>query len=209
MAFENRHAAGTALGERLAAEGLAPDRIVTIPDGGYPVARAVADVLDAPVDPIVAEHVPAPGEKSGVVGAVAADGACWRNDEVIERRDFPESQVEQALQRVADRTASIAQQYGVATPPVDPGDNVVLVDDGIETGAAATASLRSLQRAGAADTCVAVPVGPQRALNRLQSELECNRAIALETPATVSSTGAYYEQFDSIDHEDVLDQFDW
>lgn len=209
MAFENRYAAGTALGKRLAAEGLAPDRIVTIPDGGYPVARAVADVLDAPVDPIVAEHVPAPGEQTGVVGAVAADGACWRNDEVIERRDLPEARVEQALQRVADRTASIAQQYGVAAPPIDSGDDVVLVDDGIETGAAATASLRSLQRAGAADTCVAVPVGPKQTLDRLQSELECNRAIALESPTTVSSIRAYYEQFDSIDHDDALDQFDW
>ena len=200
VGFETRRAAGDALGERLVNESLCPDRVVTIPDGGYPVAATVADTVDVPLAPIIAEHVPAPDSKQLAVGAVAADGTCWRNDDIIERRDLREAEVERALDRAQKRTDSIAARYGTGMPSVMSDESVVLVDDGLRTGAAATVSLRALQRAGASDLCLAVPVAASATLDRLRSELECDRAIALETPASIESLDPHYEQFPSISH---------
>lgn len=203
--FENRADAGDTLGDHIEALDIEPDRVLAVPDGGVPVGKAVADRLDVPIDPVVAENVPAPGSTDLAAGAVTPDGVCWRNDRLIERRDLRESYVERELERAQQRARDRSQQYDASLPDDLSGETALLVDEGIETGSTAIACLRSIKRTGAANTCLGVPVAPQPSLDQLSAELECDHAFALETPSSVATIENYYESFESLDPGTVTD----
>ncbi|HTU67562.1 MAG TPA: phosphoribosyltransferase family protein [Steroidobacteraceae bacterium] len=157
--FPNRRVAGAALGEAVATLRLpAPVLVLGLPRGGMPVAFEVAEVLDAPLDVLVARKIGMPGQRE--------------------------------------------RMYREGFPPLELGDrHVVLVDDGIATGATMLAAIRAARKLGAASVTVAAPVVSPEAAPRLASEAD--HVVFLETPPILFAVGEWYDDFDPVEDLEV------
>jgi len=199
--FDDRADAGERLAERLRASGVAADLVVAIPRGGLPVARPVADALDVPLDIVAAKKLGAPDNPEYAIGAAAADGSAWLNEDAIERLGVSESYVEAERERAAETAREKERTYRAGEGERIEGRRVVVVDDGVATGATMLASVRRLARAGAAAVVVAVPVGPPSTLDRLRAEAD--DVIALEEPAAFGAVGQFYRSFGQVSDADA------
>lgn len=201
--FPDRAAAGERLAAAVAAHETAAtaDLVLAVPRGGLPPGRAVADRLGVPLDVVVAKKVGAPGEPEAAVGAVAADGTVWRDERALAATRADADYFRRERQAVARAASETALRYHGDDPPTVTDRTLVVVDDGVATGATLRACLRSLGDAPAR-VVVAVPVAPPdtlRALRRLADDVVC-----LETPASFRGVGAAYERFDQVSDAEAM-----
>jgi len=205
--FDDRTDAGERLAAELKARDLDIDVVLGIPRGALPVARPVADALDADLDVVVARKLGAPGNPELALGAVASDGSVWYNDDLIARVDIPEEYLEEVRAEEAENAREKADRYReTAGLPELEGKRVVVVDDGVATGATATACLRQVQESGAEWVGLAVPVGSPRSVDEL--ERETDEVIALQTPADFRAVGQYYRNFGQVTDEEAITYLD-
>ena len=205
--FTDRTEAGERLAELLKHHDVEADIVLGIPRGALPVARPVADTFDAPLDVIVASKIGAPNNPELAIGAVASDGSIWRNDDLIERLNVPEEYVEAERKSEAEYAREKVERYRSGREPLDlAGKRVVVVDDGIATGATARACLRQVHDAGAEQVVLAVPVGSPDTVEDLQEEGE--EVIADETPPHFRAVGQFYDQFGQVSDEEAVDYLD-
>ncbi|TMT87226.1 phosphoribosyltransferase [Haloterrigena sp. H1] len=205
--FDDRTDAGERLAAELEARDLDIDVVLGIPRGALPVARPVADALDADLDVVVARKLGAPGNPELALGAVASDGSVWYNDDLIARVDIPEEYLEEVRAEEAENAREKADRYReTAGLPELEGKRVVVVDDGVATGATATACLRQVQESGAEWVGLAVPVGSPRSVDEL--ERETDEVIALQTPADFRAVGQYYRNFGQVTDEEAITYLD-
>jgi putative phosphoribosyl transferase len=207
-AFADRDQAGFLLGHALAAlAGLdeAPGRgalVLGIPRGGVIVAAAVARVIGADLDVLVPAKIRAPHQPELAIGAVAPDGGVWLDTAAVAALAIPDAvldaQVSAARQEVLRRTAAFR---GDRTPPSIAGRFVVLVDDGIATGATITAAARSLRAQDPARLVVAVPVAPGQAVLQLAAEVD--RVVCLASPEPFMAVGQWYQDFRQVGDDAV------
>lgn len=201
--FQDRTEAGKRLGERLVQEGIEADIVLGIPRGALPVARQVADALGVPLDIVVASKLGAPQNPELAIGAVASDGTLYLNDDLVHRLEISEDFIKGEREVEAENAHEKAMQYrdDGRLPSVE-GKRVVVVDDGVATGATAIACLRQLREAGAAHVVLAVPVGSPRSLQEL--EREADEVIALRAPQEFRAVGQYYRDFDQVSDEEAM-----
>ena len=197
--FRDREDAGERLADRLQEAGIEADVVLAIPRGGLPLGRAVADRLDAPLDVVIARKMGAPNNEELAMGAVAEDGTRWLNEGLIERLGVTDAVLDRAAAQANQEATEKAETYREGPPPTLANKRVVLVDDGIATGATMRACMGMARAQGAAALIVAVPVGPHDTLSELAEETE--RIVAVEQPAAFRSVGAYYENFDQVTDE--------
>jgi putative phosphoribosyl transferase len=201
--FEDRTTAGRRLADRLAEDNVTADVVLAIPRGGLPVARPVADRLDAPLSVVVARKVSAPGRPELAIGAAAADGTVWLNDDLIAQLDVSDSYLDDAVDDALDAARTKAERYvGPRGLPEVEGEEVLVVDDGVATGATTTACLRVVRAAGADRVGLAVPVGPPGTLDDLRAEADA--VYCLEAPTPFGAVGSHYERFDQVSDEEAL-----
>ncbi|MFC7139470.1 phosphoribosyltransferase [Halosimplex aquaticum] len=200
--FRDRTDAGHRLADALEAGGIAADIVVAIPRGGLPLGRVVADRLGAPLDVIVASKIGAPRNPEYAIGAVAEDGAVWLNDEALARASPSEEYV--ATQREQERAvaAEKARTYREGDRPDFRGQRVVVVDDGVATGATMRACLRLVREDDPASLVVAVPVGPPDTLEEL--EALADTVIAVERPRRFRAVGAHYRNFGQVSDDEAM-----
>ena len=205
--FADRTEAGRQLAKRVVASGVTDAIVYALPRGGVPVALEVARALDAPLDLVLVRKIGAPGQPEVALAAVVDGG-------------FPRMIVNEAVQRaVGAGPAYIVQEKALAlaeierrrqlylgnrTHPDPAGKTVVLVDDGLATGATARVAIQQLRARGAGQVILAVPVVPESALETLRSEVD--QLICLASPAEFHSVGAFYGDFHQLSDEEVLDQ---
>lgn len=195
--FQNRTDAGEQLADLLDREGVEGDLVLGIPRGGLPVAAPVANRLDAPLDVIAAKKLGAPGNEELAVGAVASDGSAWYNDALIRRLGVDEDYLERERQRATEVTVEKLNQYrDERAPPRVEGRRVVVVDDGIATGATARACLRQLRAGDAAEIVLAVPVGSPTTVRDLEEEVD--GLFVIETPDSFGAVGQFYREFQQV-----------
>ncbi|GAA3771410.1 phosphoribosyltransferase family protein [Streptomyces coacervatus] len=204
MRFEDRTDAGRRLARRL--EYLHGQDVVVLglPRGGVPVAFEVARELDAPLDVLVVRKLGVPWQPELAFGAVGENGVRVLNDDVIEQiRLSPADQrtVEQAERAELERRVVRYRRNRAAVPVA--GRTVVVVDDGLATGATAEAACRVVRGQGAARIVLAVPVGPERTLLRLQRVAD--RVVCLQSPRLFGSVGAWYHDFAQVGDAEVTD----
>ncbi|RZH67106.1 phosphoribosyltransferase [Natrinema altunense] len=205
--FDDRTDAGERLAAELEARNLAVDVVLGIPRGALPVARPVADTLDADLDVVVARKMGAPQNPEVALGAVASDGSVWYNDDLIDRLHPSEEYLEEVRAAEAENAREKADRYRESGGVPDlRGERVLLVDDGVATGATATACLRQVRGAEADWVGLAVPVGSPRAIDAL--EREADAVIALRTPADFRAVGQFYRTFDQVSDEEALEYLD-
>ncbi|MFB6122175.1 MAG: phosphoribosyltransferase [Haloferacaceae archaeon] len=199
--FDDRRDAGTQLAARLADRGVEADVVLGIPRGGLPVARAVAAELDAPLDIVVAKKLGAPGNPEFAIGAAASDGSVYLNDEVIERLGVDEGYIEEERATAAETATAKAENYREGEPIPLEGKAVVVVDDGVATGATAIACLRMVRRADASHVVLAVPVGSPRTVDDL--EAEADEVVVVDAPARFSAVGQFYRDFSQVTDDEA------
>jgi putative phosphoribosyl transferase len=202
-AFPNRTEAGQLLAEKLEKYAGRDDVIVLgLPRGGVPVALEVAQRLGAPLDVFIVRKLGVPGFEELAAGAIASGGVRVLNDDVV--RALPNA--EQAIEAVTAReTAELArreQEYrgGRAAPELR-DRIVILVDDGLATGATMRAAVKALRQRDVAKIVIAVPVGPADTCREF--EHEADETLCLSTPEFFQAVGQYYEDFSQISDEEV------
>jgi putative phosphoribosyl transferase len=201
--FDDRRAAGRALGEALAEGGEAFDLVLGIPRGGVIVAAEVADALDAELDVGLAGKLGAPGNPELALGAVGPDGNASLDVELAARLGATPAWVERAVGAVRAELDRRLAAYRGDRPPVHvAGRRVVVVDDGVATGRTAAAVGAWLAGAGAARTVLAAPVGPPDAAGRLRPPFDA--VILLAAPARFRAVGEHYRRFGQTSDDEVV-----
>lgn len=199
--WSDRIEAGRELGDELARLGYA-DRddvvVLGVPRGGVEVAREVADRLRAPLDVVVVRKVGAPGNPEYAAGAVDADGRVYPNPEA----GFSAAYLEAAAKPEREEAVRRLREYRGGRPPLElAGRTAIVVDDGVATGLSAMAALRWLRANGATHTVLAAPVMAPSSAAMLAAE--CDRVVALETPAGFYAVGAHYARFNQLTDAEV------
>ncbi|WP_458207580.1 phosphoribosyltransferase [Haladaptatus sp. NG-SE-30] len=198
--FDDRTDGGERLAELVVSEGVDADIVLAIPRGGLPVGRPVADALGVPLDVVVAKKLGAPGNPELAIGAVGADGSVWLNDDLVGRIGVGNTYIERERERQAEVAREKARQYRGDDPIPDvTGKRVVVVDDGIATGATTIACLRQVRNAGASHVVLAVPVGSPSSIERLQGEAD--DVLCVEIPPYFSAVGQFYRVFEQVPDE--------
>ncbi|GAB6860140.1 phosphoribosyltransferase [Haloplanus litoreus] len=205
--FADRTEAGRRLANELVERDVEADVVLAIPRGGLPLGRIVAGALDAPLDIVVASKIGAPGNPEYAIGAVGSDGSAWLDEDTIDRLGVSESYVETEREREATAAREKASRYRGDRPAPDlTGKSVVVVDDGVATGATAIAALRLVRAKGADHVVLAVPVGPPDTVARLDTE--CDAVVSLLTPSSFGAVGAFYDQFGQVSDEEAMTYLD-
>jgi predicted phosphoribosyltransferase len=198
--FRDRTDAGEQLAELVAEHDVDADVVLAVPRGGLPVGRAVADALDVPLDIVSARKIGAPGNPELAVGAVASDGTVWLNTSLLEDLGVGEAYLDEQTEIEREAAEGKVERYRAGRDPLDlRGETVLVVDDGIATGATITACVRQVKSAGAARVVVAVPVASPSAAERLLGEAD--EVISVETPPHFGAVGQFYESFEQVDDE--------
>jgi putative phosphoribosyl transferase len=203
LPFENRAAAGAVLGRRLfGIHWPTPGIVLALPRGGVPVGKSVAKALHLPLDVLVVRKVGHPDQPEFAIGAVAAGGVTIRNPRIA--TDISPSRFEAlaATQRIEVNKRE--RRYRGGRPPLSlDGKTVILVDDGLATGATMRAALSAARIMGAAFLVAAVPVGSREAVEHLGGYAD--EVVCLYTPEPFQSVGMYYADFRQLKDSEVGD----
>ncbi|MFC5367942.1 phosphoribosyltransferase [Salinirubrum litoreum] len=200
--FTNRTEAGARLADTLADAGVEPDIVLAVPRGGLPVGRAVADRFGVPLDVVIAVKLGAPGNPELALGAVAGDGSVWLNGDLVAQLGVDETYLDRVRREKAETAREKVETYRDDGPLPDlAGKTVVVVDDGVATGATTRACLRQVRAGNAERVVLAVPVGSADVLAELRSEAD--DVIAVETPRGFGAVGAHYRDFRQVSDDEA------
>ncbi len=202
--FEDRADAGKKLAERLIHYKDRGDVIVlALPRGGVVTGFEIASALHAPLDVLIVRKIGLPDNPELAMGAVAETGAAVWNSDVVRYSGLSEEELRQEVLRGKEEIARRAALYrnGRRLPDLS-GKTVILVDDGVATGATIKASIPAIRGERAAKIVLALPVGPPataEVLRRMVDEFLC-----LETPGGFSAVGQYYADFTQVTDSAVV-----
>jgi predicted phosphoribosyltransferase len=201
--YRDRHDAGKRLAELLRAYAHRPDVLVlALPRGGVPVAYEVARALNAPLDVFIVRKLGVPGHEEFAMGAIASGGVRVLNDDVIHALHIPEQVVEAVATREQRELERRERLYRDGRPAPDvKGHTVILIDDGLATGATMRAALQALRQRGPARLIVAVPVAAPSTCLELRSEAD--DVICARTPDPFFGVGWWYQNFEQTSDEEV------
>jgi putative phosphoribosyl transferase len=202
--FRNRIEAGEMLGTAVARTYAGRDDLLVLglPRGGVPVAAGVAKALGAPLDVFIVRKLGVPGHEELAMGAIASGGVRVLNHEVLD--DVPVS--ERAIEEVARREELELERREHAfrgdKSPLDVGGRtVIIVDDGLATGATMRAAVQALRQMEPTAIVVAVPVGAAATCRDLAAEAD--DVICLRTPEPFEAVGLWYEDFEQTTDREV------
>ena len=204
MKFCDRAEAGRSLAERLLYLKGSRPVVLALPRGGVPVAMPIAEALAASLDLLLVRKIGAPSQPDLALGAIVEGEPPQTvvNHDIVEKLGVPADFVtEQAADQLAEIERRRRQWRRGPAPVVPYGRTVILVDDGIATGATVRAALLALERAGAARRILAVPVAPRDVAEALRPL--CDEAVFLAEPARFNSVGAFYDDFHQIEEAEM------
>ena len=201
--FEDRRAAGRALVPELRRCDLDNPIILGLPRGGVPLAYEIAVALRAPLDTIVVRKLGVPSQPELAFGAIASGGVRVINSDVVETVfGLDDETIEQIAGREMQELRRREQAYRLQRPyPELAGKDVVLVDDGLATGATMRAAAEAVKTKSPSSVVVAVPVGSASAVAKVAAVVD--RVVCLETPASFYAVGQFYADFRQTSDEEV------
>ncbi|HEY0962910.1 MAG TPA: phosphoribosyltransferase [Pseudomonadales bacterium] len=201
--FADRKDAGFRLAAALGAYANRLDVIVlALPRGGVPVAHEVARVLNAPLDVWIVRKIGVPGHEELAMGAIALGDQQYLDRSLIARLGVSDGAVQRVVAREAEELQRRNRQYRNARPlPQLDGQTVILVDDGLATGASMRVAVQSVRNAGAREIVVAVPVGPASTCAGL-AELAI-KVVCPWQPEPFQGVGQWYDDFTQTGDDEV------
>jgi putative phosphoribosyl transferase len=203
--FRNRTEAGKLLASRLIQYANRPDVLVLgIPRGGIPVAVEVATALNAPLDICLVRKLGVPGHKELAMGAIAADGVQVLNEDLLDWLRISGHTIAAVGERELQELQRRDHVYRGDRPLPNIRDRIVIVvDDGLATGATMRAAIGVLKHQQPQRLIIAVPVAPLETCNTLRTEVD--EMVCLMTPKHFAGIGQWYENFDQTTDEEVCE----
>jgi predicted phosphoribosyltransferase len=202
MRFRNREHAAHLLAEKLSAYRGQHPLVLGIPRGAMPMAKIIAEALDGDLDVVLVHKLGAPGNPEFAIGSVDERGQVYLSDAVreLEISDrYIEQEKHAQLQTLHKRRA----QYTPVRPPLDPaGRLVIVVDNGIATGASMIAALRAVRAQQPKKLIAAVAVAPPETVARIRAEAD--EVVCLSTPDYFYAVGQFFEDFSQVTDEQAI-----
>ncbi len=201
--YRDRADAGKRLASQLIAYARSHDPIVlALPRGGVPVGYEVAKALGAPLDVYIVRKIGVPGYEELAMGAVAADGSYVVDASTIESLGITQDRFHAALERELAELKRREAAYRDGRPePKLAGRSVIVVDDGLATGASMYSAIAALRQRKPADIAVAVPVAPVETCRILATAAD--HVFCPHQPAYFGSVGFYYDNFRQVGDDEV------
>ena len=212
--FENREDAARRLAERIRTllyQNRKKDiinrtntTILAIPRGGVITGDVIASILGLNLDIIVSRKVGAPDNPELAIGAVMHDGRFYANTDIMNILQIPDEYVKENLamqMKEIQRRLWLfrhSQEYDLA------GKTIILVDDGIATGASIFVAIQWINEQNPKSLIVAIPVAPRDAIQKLKEKKGIDQVVVLETPEPFGAVGAFYEDFSQVSDDEVL-----
>jgi putative phosphoribosyl transferase len=205
MDFRDRSDAGRRLAKALSEYKGRSAVVLALPRGGVPVAAEVATALDAPLDLILVRKIGVPTQPELAMGAVV-DGTApivVRNEEVIELSGTTADEFDAACKRELAEIERRRQLYiGERARAEITGQVVIVIDDGIATGATTRAALQAIRNRKPKELVLAVPVAPPDTITQLRRKVDA--LICLETPELFGAIGYFYRDFRQVSDQEVV-----
>lgn len=201
--FRDRTEAGRLLAKKLAAYTNSRDAVVlALPRGGVPVAFEIARELHLPMGILLVRKLGVPGQAELAMGAIAAGGVRILDRAMIRQLGITEEELDATIAEEEEELRRREEIYGSPQTKIAVNNrHVILVDDGIATGASMLAAIQVLRTQQPAKITVAVPVAPPHA--RQQIESEAQEFVCLKISEYFPAVGSFYRDFSQVDDEEV------
>jgi predicted phosphoribosyltransferase len=201
--YRDRADAGVRLAEHLAAYAERPDVVVLgLPRGGVPVAAEVARALRAPLDVFCVRKLGVPGDEELAMGAIATGGVVVLNEGVVADLGVPDGILAEVTATEHEELERRERAYRGDRPPAPlAGRTVVVVDDGLATGATMRAAVRAVRTGGPSRVVAAVPVAAAETCRSLEADADA--VVCPLAPEGFRSVGGWYEDFSATSDDDV------
>ncbi len=203
MRFRDRFEAGLILAQKLKNYAGENTVVLALPRGGVEIGFEVARVLHAPLDILIARKLGVPGHPELAFGAVAQGGVRAFNESVIRQAGLSEEDIAFAVENEQAEVERRLRQYRGDRPLPDlHGKTVILVDDGLATGATALAAIQALKEMKPARIVLAVPVAAPSTVERLKDRVD--EVVCVETPEQFMAVGLWYQTFSQVSDREVI-----
>jgi predicted phosphoribosyltransferase len=201
--FLDRREAGKQLAHKLSKYADRPDVILlALPRGGIPVAYEVAQALKAPLDVFIVRKLGLPGREELAIGAIASGGIRILNEDIVQALRIDSTVIDFVTQRESEELKRREEQYrGNRLAPEVQNRTVILIDDGLATGASMLAAARGLRTQQPARIVVAVPAAAPQAIEILQPEVD--EVTTVIAPIWFEGVGKWYENFSQTTDDEV------
>lgn len=202
MKFRNRSEAGRHLSRELQAYKGKDVIVLAIPRGGVPVGYEIALDFNAPLDVVMARKIGAPFNPELAIGAVTWNGTVMLDQALVDRWQVTREYIGGEAKKIMGEMNRMLDNLreGLGTFPKLYGRTVIVVDDGIATGATMIAAIETMRDQGAAEVVIATPVLPAEVEDTLRFVAPL---VYLQAPEDFEAVGQYYEEFESLDEEQV------
>ncbi len=203
--YADRHQAGNVLAEELKSYANESQVIVlALPRGGVPVGARIAEALGAPLDVILVRKLGLPGNEELAMGAIATGNARVMNDDVVRFERVSESTIERVIEKERKELERREKNYRGDRPLPDlEGHTVILVDDGLATGATMQAAIQVVRQQLPKKIVMAVPVAPRDTLEKIREEAD--EVVCPSVPSSFMGIGQWYQDFGQTSDREVKD----
>jgi putative phosphoribosyl transferase len=202
VTFSSREEAGQRLGAYLLERGVQADVVVGLPRGGVVVAAGVANCLGKSLEVVVVRKIGHPRHREFAVGALAEPGVVVLDEVAMRQTRVDRAELDRVVAEETERLRNYQARFHPTGPSDLAGRRVVIVDDGLATGATAEAAVASAREQNAAHIIVAVPVGSSTAMERLARLAD--EAMAVIVDPCFMAVGQYYDEFPEVSDAEVL-----
>jgi len=205
MRYKDRYEAGRSLAKELEKYRDRDDvMVLALPRGGVPVGYVVAKALAAPLDVFVVRKLGVPGQEEYAMGAIASGGVSVLNREVVRILGIGQETIDQVSARELRELKRREREYRGDRPDLDvSGKTVIVVDDGLATGATMRAAVKALKRMDPARVVVAVPVGAPETCADL--EQQADEVVCPLKPEAFTAVGSWFLDFSQTSDKEVRD----
>lgn len=203
--FDSRQSVGELLTQRLKQKGYGREKTIVfaIPRGGVVTGKAVADALGAPLDIVVVRKIPAPHQPELAIGAVGPGGTRVIDISLAERTGADENYLKKKIQELKKEVGNREAKFRAGRKPQDiKGKTVIVVDDGVATGATVEAAIRYLKTQKPKKIILAVPVASQESIKNLKPLV--GDLVVLDIPEEFMAVGQFYREFPQVSDDEVV-----
>jgi putative phosphoribosyl transferase len=202
MSFLSREDAGRQLGDFLKSGHIEAQVVLGLPRGGVVVAAQVAEILNVPLDVVVVRKIGHPRHREFAVGAMAEGDVIILDENALAKTSVVPEDLREVIDEERERLRTYQQQFEAGGPVDLTARSVLVVDDGLATGASTEAAVRSVRKRGAREVMLAIPVASDNGYARLNRV--CDAVFALNIDPDFDAVGRYYSEFTQTTDEEVI-----